>query len=77
MAAAKLKAASALYNLKTKKYKLAALKFTEVCCGVCSILLCLDHKLGVILQFQAYAHSPSPAHLHQQCHQHPALRIGI
>lgn len=40
MAAAKLKAASALYHLKTKKYKLAALKFTEVCCAVCRMLLC-------------------------------------
>jgi hypothetical protein len=32
IAAAKLKAASALYFLKTKKYKLAAMKFTEVHC---------------------------------------------
>lgn len=43
MASAKLKAASALYHLKTKKYKLAALKFTEVCCAVCRMLLCLGH----------------------------------
>lgn len=33
-AAAKLKAASALYYLKTKKFKLAAMKFTEVRCWI-------------------------------------------
>lgn len=54
VAVAKLKAASALYYLKTKKYKLAALKFTEA-------RRCSHHPPAVLLRCHDHAGAASTA----------------